>query len=106
MLFIAAKDKLGRIQLKMIDDLRNKSDELRKTYALAEAFRQMMTNKLGDQLKHWIDRARASGIREMAAFATGLLTDYQAIRNAMSLHWSNGPVEADAARAMSTNSKL
>ncbi|OJV13991.1 MAG: hypothetical protein BGO21_20175 [Dyadobacter sp. 50-39] len=95
MLFIAAKDKLGRIQLKMIDDLRNKSDELRKTYALAEAFRQMMTNKLGDQLKHWIDRARASGIREMAAFATGLLTDYQAIWNAMSLHWSNGPVEGN-----------
>lgn len=95
MLFIAAKDKLGRIQLKMIDDLRSKSDELRTTYALAEAFRQMMTNKLGDQLKHWIDRARASGIREMAAFATGLLTDYQAIRNAMSLHWSNGPVEGN-----------
>lgn len=49
MLFIAAKDKLGRIQLKMIDDLRNKSDELRKTYALAEAFRQMMANRWFEQ---------------------------------------------------------
>jgi transposase len=31
----------------------------------------------------------------MATFANGLLRDYQSIKNAISLPWSNGPVEGN-----------
>jgi transposase len=44
-----------------------------------------MENKLGDQLTGWIEDVQSSGIREITAFAIGLLGDYQSIENAISL---------------------
>lgn len=54
-----------------------------------------MENKLGNQLQGWIENVLHSGISEMATFANGLLRDYQSIENAISLPWSNGPVEGN-----------
>ncbi|WP_443147257.1 transposase [Pedobacter sp. GR22-6] len=50
---------------------------------------------MGNQLQGWIEKVLNSGIREMATFANGLLRDYQSIENAISLLWSNGPVEGN-----------
>jgi len=54
-----------------------------------------MTNKNGNKLKDWINRAKSSGLSEMSRFAEGLLTDYAATESALSLPWSNGPVEGN-----------
>ncbi|WP_442591397.1 transposase [Pedobacter sp. AW31-3R] len=48
-----------------------------------------------NQLQGWIENVLDSGISEIVAFANGLLRDYQAIENAISLSGSNGPVEGN-----------
>ncbi|WP_316814202.1 hypothetical protein [Pedobacter heparinus] len=37
---------------------------------------------------------------EIATFANGLLRDYQSIENAISLSWSNGPVEGNVLKVV------
>ena len=48
-----------------------------------------------DGLAPWLDRARTTGLR---GFAQGLLSDIDAVRAALSLPWSNGPVEGQINR--------
>jgi len=53
-----------------------------------------MADKSGDkELKEWIEKSNTSGLKEIATFAKGLLTDYPAVENALTLPLSNGPVE-------------
>lgn len=65
----------------------------RTALSLIRAYRGIMESKKGSQLKVWINSAINSGIKEITSFAKGLLTDYDSIENAMTLSWSNGPVE-------------
>ncbi|MEQ9442959.1 MAG: ISL3 family transposase [Cyclobacteriaceae bacterium] len=98
-LFASNPDKLSDAQRKIIDELCIASDDLLKTFMLAQSFRSMMTERLGSRmLSSWIDQSRNSGINEMVSFAKGLLTDYTAIENALSLQWSNGPSEGNVNR--------
>ncbi|RBQ01918.1 hypothetical protein DRW42_28090 [Pedobacter miscanthi] len=39
--------------------------------------------------------AKYSVITELKSFATGILSDFQSIENAINPHWSNGPVEGN-----------
>ena len=95
-LFVSNLDTLSDAQRKIVDELCMASDDLMKTFTLAQSFRSMMTERSGSRkLSGWIDQSRNSGINEMASFAKGLLTDYAAIENALSLPWSNGPAEGN-----------
>lgn len=59
----------------------------------------MMISRSGDtELRSWVNQSTKSGIKEMAFFAKGLWADYQAIENALSLPWSNGPVDGNVNR--------
>ena len=53
----------------------------------------MLDNKQGDLLSSWITEVEQSCVQEMKGFARGLLSDYQAVVNALKLPWSNGQVE-------------
>jgi transposase len=52
-----------------------------------------MDNKQGHLLSNWIGEVEQSSIHELKGFARGLLSDYQAVVNALTLPWSNGQVE-------------
>lgn len=52
-----------------------------------------MDSKQGHMLSSWIAEAEQSCIAEMKGFAKGLLSDFQAVVNALTLPWSNGQVE-------------
>jgi transposase len=41
----------------------------------------------------WLERLKASAIQELESFAVGLEREKGAVRAALSLPWSNGPVE-------------
>lgn len=97
--FVSDQTKLGGAPRKIIGDLCNVSEELRKTFSLAQSFRNMMTSRSGNkELRGWIDQTTKSDIKEMASFAKGLLSDYPAIENALTFPWSNGPVEGNVNR--------
>ncbi len=46
-----------------------------------------------ETLQAWLEAAEASGIPQLASFAHGIRTDYDAVRNALSLPWNSGTVE-------------
>ncbi len=52
-----------------------------------------MENKDGHCLKKWIIVAVKCGVPELISFARGLLSDFEATKNALTLPWSNGQVE-------------
>ena len=50
------------------------------------------------KLEGWIERAKESDIPALKNFARGLLQDYDAVKAAVSLKWSNGQVEGKVTR--------
>jgi transposase len=60
---------------------------------LTKEFRVMMETRQGDNLKDWVNKVQLSEVQELKGFAQSLLHDYQAVKNALTLKWSNGPVE-------------
>lgn len=97
--FVSEQANLGDAQRKIVEDLCASSKELEKAFLLAQSFRGMMAKRSGNiELRDWIVKSRQSGISEMASFAKGLLTDYTAVENALTLPWSNGPVEGNVNR--------
>jgi transposase len=46
----------------------------------------------------WRERVKASGVAELAGFAAGLEQDLSAVEAALSVEWSNGPVEGQVNR--------
>lgn len=93
MLLYNHPDKLSARENKLVKYLCNSSTEVQSAAKLARSFRTMMENKQGDELQSWVDQAIASDVRELKGFAKGLLTDFAAVKNAMTYPWSNGQVE-------------
>lgn len=58
----------------------------------------MVCDKKPEYLSVWLHEAERSSIRELSAFAASLRRDEQAVLAALSLHWSNGPVEGHVNR--------
>lgn len=77
----------------LVDDICDKSVEVKEARFLANKFRTMMDNKQGHLLKEWIEEVVQSSIKELKSFATGLMSDLKAVENALTLPWSNGQVE-------------
>ncbi len=72
--------------------------EANKASQLARKFKGI-TNKLKKkQLDPWINKALESGIPAIKNFAKGLQQDYDAVKAAVSLKWSNGQVEGQVNR--------
>ncbi|MEI6950363.1 ISL3 family transposase [Paraflavisolibacter sp. H34] len=84
---LSEKDKV------LVRDICEKSEDVKEARMLALKFRDMMENRQGHLLKEWIDEVGASSIRELKGFAKGLLSDIEAVQNALTLPWSNGQVE-------------
>jgi transposase len=49
-------------------------------------------------LEPWLERCRSEGASELQSFAAGIRQDGAAIRAALSLPYSNGPVEGQITR--------
>ncbi len=73
--------------------LKKRSVEILRASELTEEFKQMMENKNEAQLQCWINKVNHYELKELKGFANGLLNDHKAVKNAISLPWSNGPVE-------------
>ena len=91
-------EKLSTKEKRLVDDLCLKSEEIKRTAELALSFRVMMENKDGAGLIHWINEAIHAGVKELKEFARGLISDFDAVKNAIMLPWSNGQVEGQVNR--------
>ena len=73
--------------------------ELRISAELARAFAGMVRHRHAGDWENWMTNAQGPGVaRELSGFAAGSRQDEAAVRAALSLGWSNGPVEGQVNR--------
>ena len=77
----------------LLADLRRQAPELDETVALAEASIGLVRDRAPARLASWLKQAGESGARRLRGFAKRLSADYDAVHAAVSVSWSNGPVE-------------
>ena len=58
----------------------------------------MMTDRQSANFPGWLERARASGIGELAWFANGIEQDRAAVEKAFESEWSQGQTEGQVTR--------
>ena len=81
------KERAALAQIKAADS------QIAIAAALAERFVSMVKQREGRNLKQWLLDVTHSGIQALMSFANGIRSDLQAVRNALSMIWSNGPTE-------------
>jgi transposase len=64
-----------------------------QAHRLAQDFVTMVRERKAELLEDWLARATEDTVAELHHFATRLKSDYEAVKAALSLPWSNGQVE-------------
>jgi transposase len=82
----------------VLADLRRCAPELDEAVTLAEAFIGLVRDRAPDRFDPWLKQALRSTLRPLRSFAKHLSADYDAVRAAVTLGWSNGPVEGQINR--------
>ena len=78
--------------------MRQQSPDLDAVVGLAEAFTALVRDRAPDRLDPWLKRAADGAVQQLQRFAKRLSADYDAVRAALMLDWSNGPVEGQINR--------
>lgn len=65
---------------------------------LARQFVQLVKDRRSNDLDQWLNDVAISGIKALKSFANGIRADLAAVRNALSLNWSNGQTEGQINR--------
>jgi transposase len=79
--------------------LEERSPELTGAADLAREFGKMLRERRHEDWENWSEKAQApDAAKELRTFAQGLMADEAAVRAAMQLPWSNGPVEGQVNR--------
>ncbi|HET7898531.1 MAG TPA: ISL3 family transposase, partial [Flavisolibacter sp.] len=92
-LLLRSKQQLTAGERKLVSNLCLKCPQIRSAYGLAREFKELIKQKKGNLLQKWVSKTVTSGIGELKGFASGVLSDLQAVKNAFNLSWSNGQVE-------------
>ncbi len=79
---------------------------LRAVDQLVSDFAGMLRHRQGQHLDTWIAQAQASDISQLQGFAAGLLKDYDAVRNGLTLTWSSGAVEGAVCKLKSIKKQM
>lgn len=82
-----------------LDTLANQALEVSQAAKLSREFQRLLRDRQSQHFESWLERASGShSPREIRRFAKGLCNDLPAVRAAMTLPWSNGPVEGQVNR--------
>jgi transposase len=76
-----------------LDQLVQLSPEVQALHILAHAFLDMMRERQHERLRSWMEEASQSGIPELKSFVAGIERDYDAVKAALRLPWSQGVTE-------------
>ena len=90
-----AKTETERDYLETLGEI---SPEVKKLQTLGISFQQMIREKRDDLFDDCLAQVKTSGIKELQNWANGLLTDEEAVRQALSSPWSNGQTEGQVNR--------
>jgi transposase len=76
-----------------LDQLLQASSEVRVIHTLLHVFLSMMRKRKYQQLRSWMEEVDKSGISELKSFVAGIERDYDAVKEALRLPWSQGVTE-------------
>lgn len=84
---------------RIVEALFRRCPEVGAAATLARDFATMVRQLQGNRLDAWIQRAWDRSVpRELRRFATGLKSDYEAVKAALTTHWSNAQLEGQVNR--------
>ncbi|HEY8614331.1 MAG TPA: ISL3 family transposase [Roseomonas sp.] len=86
-------DRRGDEERALLAKLREAAPTLAAAVALAEEFAVLVRGHKPERLDPWLQRAQDSAVPALQRFAKRLSSDYDAVRAAVTLAWSNGQVE-------------
>jgi transposase len=81
-----------------LEKIRAASPDLTTALDLADEFKSLIRKQSSGTLQGWLTRAEASPCPEIRHFAEGIRRDESAVNAAITLPWSNGPVEGHVNR--------
>jgi transposase len=81
-----------------LDKIRAASPDLTIALDLADEFTALIRKQSPGTLADWLSRAEASPCPEVRNFAEGIRRDESAVNAAVTMRWSNGPVEGHVNR--------
>jgi transposase len=87
------REDLTSEELAELDRLLKISDEVRAIRSLLHTFLNMVRQRKSEQLRSWMEAASKSGIPELKSFVAGIERDYDAVKAALTLEWSQGVTE-------------
>lgn len=94
-LVVADPERLDANDECFVGALLARSPKLADLASLARRFRAMVREQQADELDGWLAAAKGSAL---AGFADGIRRDLDAVRAALKLPWSTGPVEGQISR--------
>jgi transposase len=97
-LLLARPDQLTEQDLLLSAALPGIHPDIQLAAATAQRFAQIVRERLSDMFDEWLRDSLQSTLPEIRSFARGIQRDYAAVKAAVSLHWSNGPVEGHVNR--------
>jgi transposase len=96
-LLLRNPSSLDNQEQQMLAFIRQEQD-IEVAYGLAQQFGTMVRKRQRDKLDAWLTACLASRIPDLETFAVGLQKEYAAIKAALTLPYSNGPVEGQVNR--------
>ena len=78
--------------------LKQQHPNLNLAIELAQSFANLVRQKQPEQLEEWYKRASSCQIKALESFAKSLKEDWAAVKNGVTLSWSNGQVEGQINR--------
>ena len=97
-LCIKPRGKLTSDQARKVDALKTGSPAFATMRSLAMRFNGIMRGRQADPLPAWIDDAIETNLVPIVRFARTLNRDFDAVKNAIEMPWSNGQAEGQINR--------
>jgi transposase len=96
-LLVQEVDKLADDDIKMLKYIQQ-DDLVARAYRLAQQFVKIVREHIHQSLEPWLASCVASAIPDLASFAIGLQSDFDAVLAALTTGWSNGQTEGQVNR--------
>jgi transposase len=97
-LLLKQPDTLKSEEQQLLARVCQASADVMKAQHLAQCFLTMIRERTPETLLPWIESAKNSLLPDLQGFATGLLRDFDAVRAAVTVEWSNGQTEGQINR--------
>jgi transposase len=92
-LFVRDPADLDETEQTLLAAICQASETVSMIYQLVQQFRHMLHHREGEKLDDWLEKVRASQIRELQRFVVGVERDKAAVVAGLTLPQNNGLVE-------------